>query len=69
MVGQIRFIRAQKMDLNKYIFKYYWKCCEDKENPATSWDNARSQLEEHEKEKHKGKPIGTIGCVKIYETK
>ena len=40
---------------------FYWKCCGN-ECAASSWDEARTLLEKHEKEKHSGKPIGAYGC-------
>jgi hypothetical protein len=46
---------------------YYWYCpaCKDFEKkPADSLPGARKKLEEHEKEKHKGKPVGTFGKSK-----
>jgi hypothetical protein len=43
---------------------YYWYCpaCKLFEHQkADSIPGARLKLEEHEKEKHKGKPVGTFG--------
>jgi len=44
---------------------FYAKCpsCKDYYEAAESLEDARNKLEKHEKEKHKGKPIGTFGKV------
>ncbi|MFA7219026.1 MAG: hypothetical protein WC119_00675 [Synergistaceae bacterium] len=48
-------------------FVYYWYCpaCKILEHqPADSLAHARTLLEAHEKEKHKGKQVGNYGKKK-----
>jgi len=42
------------------MHRYFWKCC-DMESDVESLSDARGCLESHEKENHKGKPVGSFG--------
>ena len=39
---------------------YYWRCC-GKEHKCASLEQARLELEKHEQEVHKGRPVGAFG--------
>ena len=39
---------------------FYWKCC-NQEHESKSLNDAKDNLEIHEKEKHKSKTIGSFG--------
>lgn len=44
---------------------FYWRCCSEEEKSAESLSGARASLEEHEREKHKEKPIGSFGWKRM----
>ena len=44
--------------------KYYWKCC-DQDKSATSLEDAKMQLEDHEASAHKGKLLGVFGWERV----
>jgi hypothetical protein len=46
---------------NGHIIVAYWSCCNLPETEVPSIEKARRQLELHEKEFHKGKPLGRFG--------
>lgn len=54
--------------MNDETYFYYWKCEDCKLlQKASSLQDAKEQLEKHEVEFHKGKPIGAFGKSKKNE--
>jgi len=44
--------------------RYYWRCpscAPDEQHPCASLEEARKELEKHEREVHKGRPVGVFG--------
>lgn len=60
---------TQTTDESRYMeaINYFWYCkiCGIPNRPAASMEDARGQLEAHEKEVHKGKFVGGFGFDKV----
>jgi|15BtaG_2_1085339.scaffolds.fasta_scaffold00170_48 hypothetical protein len=55
--------RLEELDGEEPTRRYFWSCVghDMDRQPATDMDDARKQLEAHEKEAHKGKQVGSFG--------